>query len=67
MYPPIETEIWQTETYRDNDGIEWYVINQDTSYNLSSSEWTMQSAIEDYQDPERARKRVESEWSSWVD
>ncbi len=67
MYPPIETEIRQTEIVTDDKGIKWLIINQDTWYDLSSGEWTEQTAREDYQDPESARRRAESVWSAWVD
>ncbi len=66
LYPAIETEIRQTEIIW-KDGIKWLVINQDTWYDLSSGEWTEETAREDYQNPENAHRRAENEWSTWVD
>ena len=66
MYPTPTTEIWSAEIRKSKENApDWYVINQDTWYDMSR--WTTKEAEADYQSPESAMKRAEDEWSAWVD
>lgn len=60
----METEIYYTGMEIDEKGREWYVINGDVAYNLTSG-WTKEEAERDYLSEDGTMSRQLAKYEAW--
>jgi hypothetical protein len=61
----VETEITSLKSFTDDEGKEWFIINQDTWY--PKDDFTENEARTDYLSEKSTADRYNSTYSTWCD